>query len=383
MHDLGIEDGLLLTDGHARRAHVYLDGDRIAAIGESVRPARRRIDAAGLWVAPGLIDLHLNGGLGLDFTAGLLDALDDFDNHLLRQGVTSYLAAFNTAPQAGRLAALAAAERALVGRRGPVCLGYYLEGPYYAAAQCGAHDPALMGPPTIAAAAEVLAAVPGRVKVWSLAPELDGALDFIAWLARQGIVAAVGHSDATFEQVVAAAEAGARLVTHVYACLTAFRGTGPSKQLGGNEGALFRDDLLLEALTDGRHLSPSLAAWVAKIAGPGRVICTTDAMAAAGLPDGRYPFLAGEVTVRDGAAYRGDGTHFAGSTATLPHCLANLAAASGWAPAQVVATATEQPARLLNDFPNRGSVRVGSRADLVLLTLPGRSLKRSPEYKSA
>lgn len=368
MHDLGIEHGLVLTDGTALAAHVYVDGDRITRVCDERRPARRRVDVAGQWVLPGLIDLHLNGAMGLDFTAGNLDALEAFDKHLLAQGVTSYLAALNTASQAERLTALRHAERTLGGREAPRCLGYYLEGPYYAPAQCGAHDPALMGPPDAAHASEILAAAPGRVKVWSLAPELDGALEFIGWLASQGVVPAIGHSSATFEQVVAAAQAGARLVTHVYACLTAFRGTGPQKQLGGNEGALYCDSLLLEVLSDGHHLSPSLASWVAKVAGPARVICTTDAMAAAGLADGKYPFLAGEVTVRAGVAYRGDGTHFAGSTATLPDCLANLHAASGWSPAQVAATATTLPAQLLNAWPERGSVRAGSRADLVILT---------------
>jgi len=376
MHDLGIEGGLVLSDGVARTAHVYVDGDRITAVTTSRQPSRQTIDATGLWVTPGLIDLHLNGGAGLDFTAANLDTVEAFDNHLLQQGVTSYLAALNTASQADRLRALRSAESALLGRRGPRCLGYYLEGPYYAPAQCGAHDPQWMVSPKISAAAEILDAVPGRIRIWSLAPELDGALEFIAWLAESGVVPAVGHSLASFEQVVAAAAAGARLVTHIYSCLTSFTGTGPSKQLGGNEAALFCPELLVEALSDGHHLTPSLAAWVARMASPERVICTTDAMAAAGLPDGVYPFLAGDVTVRNGVAYRGDGTHFAGSTATLPHCLANLAAAApDWSPAQVVATATSRPAALLKVFPELGSLRVESGADIVLMSPEWRVIK--------
>ncbi len=387
MHDLAVTGGTVLTDGAARRAHVYCDGARIAAVTGERRPARRSVDAAGLLVCPGLIDLHLNGAMGLDFTSGTLAPLPQFEGWLLRHGVTGYLAALNTDQPERRLAHLAAAaEVVAVGQPDrPTCLGFYLEGPHYAESQRGAHDAALMHDPTVAEGEAALAASGDRVRVWSLAPERAGSAEFIAWLRARGVVPAIGHSAATYDQVGTAVAAGAGLVTHAYACLTAFTGAGPSKQLGGNEGALSHDALVLEVLADGMHLTGSLVRWIVAVAGWRRLCLTTDAMAAAGLGDGVYHFLGAKTHVVGGRAYRPDRTHFAGSTADLPSCLRHLVAA-GLTPAEAVATATVVPARLLGD-PIRGRVVPGAVADLVLfdhdfaaraVLVAGRPVDRGP-----
>lgn len=368
MYPLVISGATVLTDRAARRLDVALDDGRIAALGRHLA-GHEVIQADGLRLAPGLIDLHLNGAMGVDFTSRRLDTLPEFERHLLATGVTGYLAALNTDALDGRLAAIAAA-RVVVAREDPArpaCLGFYFEGPYYSEAQRGAHDAALMSDPAVDEAARVLEAVgEGAAVVWSFAPERDPAGRFARWLTDHGVIPALGHSSATFEQIGAAVDAGARLMTHVYSCLTSFTGAGPTKQLGGNEGALFRDELVLEMLSDDMHLSRSLVAWIAKVAGLRRICVTTDAMAAAGLGDGVYEFLGQQVHVIEGRAYREDRTHFAGSAATLPQCLRNLAAATGAPPAEVVATATEVPARLLG-LNDRGRIAVGCRADLVLL----------------
>lgn len=368
MHDLAVLNARILSAGAARVGSVLIDGDRVVAVGRESAPARRVIDAAGRAVTPGLIDLHLNGGMGLDFTSLQLDRLAEFEAWLVGAGVTGYLATLNTDEPARRLQALATLRRILAERppSAPACLGFMLEGPHYSPAQVGAHDPSLFGPPDPAELERAICAAGGWLRVWSLAPEQPGGLEAVAWLAARGIVPAIGHSSADFTTVLAAADAGARLVTHLYCCLDSFSGAGPAKRLGGNEGALFRDDLTVEVIADGVHVPPVVAAWIAKVAGWRRCGVVTDAMAAAGLGDGVYEFLGGEVHVIEGRAYRGDRTHFAGSTADLASCLANFEQATGLSAAEVAATATMVPAKLLGRFPELGCLAPGSRADLVI-----------------
>ncbi|MBI2298458.1 MAG: amidohydrolase family protein [Armatimonadetes bacterium] len=344
MNDLAVTGGLLLTDGAARPGNLYLEGGRIAAVTREALPARRTLAAAGRWVTPGLLDLHLNGAAGVDFTSLRLDDLPAFERHLLAGGTTAYLAALNTDRPGRRVAALRELRRALAERPAgaPRCLGFMLEGPHYSPAQCGAHDASLFCDPTPEAGAEVLAAAGEWLRVWSLAPERPGSVEFIRWLAGQGVVAAVGHSSASFDEVGAAVAAGARLVTHVYCCLDSFTGSGPSKRLGGNEAALAHDELTLELLADGQHLTPALVRWIVATAGWKRVCMI------------------------GGRAYRPDRTHFAGSTATLPLCLRNFQAATGLPSAMAAATATLVPARLLGLHPGRGSLAVGSVGDVVV-----------------
>jgi N-acetylglucosamine-6-phosphate deacetylase len=315
------------------------------------------------YLVPGLVDLQVNGFFGVNLAEADPAGWSSTVQRLPETGTTAFLPTFVTAP----VDELAGALRRAAGLAGDSpagarVLGVHLEGPFLAPSRAGAHRREWMVPPSPAMVADLLAAGAGVLRVVTLAPELDGGLAAVAALASAGVVVSVGHSDATARQVAAAADAGARMVTHLF---------NAQRPLHHREPGVVGQALADPRLTSGLIADPShvgaVARAIAFAAAPGRICLVTDAAAAAGMPPGRYRLGGEEVEVRpgdDGAPRRADGT-LAGSVLRMDRAVANTVAA-GVGLAEAVAAATRIPADLIGR-PDLGRLAPGTAADLAWL----------------
>jgi N-acetylglucosamine-6-phosphate deacetylase len=331
-------------------AEVVVDQGRIVA----VEPAAAAVPSRTL--VPGFVDLQVNGLDTVDVAAAEGAGWDTLDRCLLAQGTTTWCPTLVTAPldsYGARLDRIAAAVRRPPTGPRPDLAGVHLEGPFLGGAP-GAHDPALFVPVD----RRWLEALPPIVRVITLAPEAAGAIEAIADLSRRGVVVGLGHSAASYDQAVAAVDAGARLVTHV------FNGMGPfHHRAPGLAGVALTDDRVVASLiADNVHVHPAVLGLVARAKRPGGLALVTDAVA--GRAGAAGPI---SMTLVDGVPRLADGT-LAGTALTMDGAVRNLVAAGADLAAAVDAASTT-PARLLG-LTDRGAVAPGLRADLVALS-PG------------
>lgn len=362
MGGLLIRGGELLPAGG--RASVLVTGDQVDAVGpeaeEAAGPGARRLDADGMLLAPGFIDLQLNGALGHDFT-GEPEAMWEVGSGLARFGVTAFLATI-ISPSPELVARAAAAWRAgpPPEHRGAEPIGLHLEGPYIAPARRGAHPEELLRPPTLA---ETDGWTPAAgVRLVTVGPELPGALELISELSARGVVVSLGHSDAGADAARAGIDAGARYATHLFNAMPRLDPHSP----GLAAAALVDDRVLVGLIADGVHVDPMLLMLAWRAAGPARISVVSDGVPALGAGDRGAQLAGRRLRVEEGEARLSDGT-LAGSICPLDQALRQLRAATGASPAQVVATVSANPARLLGLGDGRGELRRGGRADLVLL----------------
>ena len=346
-----VRGGSVLADGGWRRVDLAIDDGLVVA-----RLARgRELDAAGLLVAPGFVDLQCNGGLGIDL-AGEPERLWELGAALPRYGVAAWLPTIVTSPEGtvDRAQAVLAAGPP-EGWRGALPLGLHLEGPFLSPSTRGAHPADLLRPPSRTAIDGWSRA--GGVALVTIAPDLDGALPVISELAARGVVVSLGHTPATVDQAAAGIEAGATWVTHLFNAMAPLHHREP-----GLVGVALTDARVhVGLIPDGIHVHPSVVALAQRALGS-RLTIVTDAVAALGQPPGAY----GPITVGDDGVRLADGT-LAGSNLAMDQGVRNLVAFSGCAAAEAVHAASTAPATLLAD-PTRGSLAVGARGDLVLLT---------------
>lgn len=354
-----IDDGVLLIK----------DG-RILAVGDATSVAAPEgaevIDAGGLIVAPGFIDLQLNGAFGNDFTQ-TPDTIWQVAAGLPHWGVTSFLPTIITSP----LQQVAQAQGTLDGGppsdwQGSIPLGLHCEGPFLNPQKKGAHNPAHLRLPAVS---DVAAWTPeNHVRLVTLAPELPGALEVVRALVARGIVVSAGHSMATYHEAKAGFAAGIRYGTHLFNAMPPLEHREP-----GLPGALLSDaTLTVGIIPDGIHVHPSIVAlaWAAK--GPHGLTVVTDAMAALGMASGRYKIADQEVIVTAHSqgvheARLASGT-LAGSVLAMDEALRRLIMYTGCSLDDALATITSTPADLLGIGHERGRLRAGAWADLVFLT---------------
>jgi N-acetylglucosamine-6-phosphate deacetylase len=369
------QDGsLLLVGGRVVTPEGVLDpgwilvtGDLIGEVGpgdarDQVAQRLPVTDLRGRWVLPGFIDIHVHGGGGTSFTEGSGDDARNAAAFHLGHGTTTMLASLVTAPPA-ELEARAALLADLADDG--VIAGLHLEGPFLSAARCGAQDPRHMLTPDVAVYERLHAAARGYLRVITLAPELPGAAGVIRAAVRAGVTVAVGHTDATAEATSAAVDFGASHATHLYNGMRPWHHREP-----GAAGALLdRDEVTCEIVADGVHLHDMTVRLVARAAGPGRLVLVTDAMAAAGMPDGSYRLGPRRVDVTGGVARlageAGNPGAIAGSTATMAGIVRH-AVAAGLPVPEVAAAASTTPARVLGLLDRTGALLPGLTADLVV-----------------
>jgi N-acetylglucosamine-6-phosphate deacetylase len=343
---------------------VVVEGERVAAVLEGPVPSSTSdVHLEQGVLAPGLIDLQLNGMVGVDFGSAPAEDWQRVQKALPSTGVTAFLPTLITAPLdslAGGLEIAAAARAATVGQPVARILGVHLEGPFLAAQRRGAHDPAWLLDPTPERIDQLLEADGDILALVTLAPELEGGLDAIRRLSDRGVVVSIGHSDATAEQTTAAVEAGARMVTHLF---NAQRGLH-HREPGVVGQALVEPRLILGLIVDLSHVV-ALVCKLVFAAAPGRVALVTDATAAAGQPPGRYE-LGGEIIEvgPTGPPRRLDGT-LAGGVLRLDEAVAN-AVGLGFDLALAIDAASRIPADVLGRG-DLGRLAPGAVADLVWL----------------
>ena len=355
--------GRVVTPTSVVRGWVETAGERIAQVGGGIAPSTA-IGNGGWTIVAGFVDVHVHGGGGHSFTSGEPEAIAGGVEFHLAHGTTTTLLSLITAPASELCAAARRIDSFLVGADPAVgrrVAGIHAEGPFLSVARCGAQDPAFMSDPDPAVIAELVAAAGGRLRMMTVAPEREGAVEAIGQLTAAGVIAAIGHSDATFDQAVAAIAAGATVATHLGNAMSPLQHRDP-----GMVGAcLTGAEVSCELIVDGHHLHPAFVRLAAASKGAERIVLITDAMAAAGVGDGRYRLGRFEVVVRDGMATLAEGGSLAGSTLTMDAAYRN-AVAAGLDDVAVSRAASANPARLLGIDGDVGTIEVGKLADLVV-----------------
>ena len=311
-------------------------------------------------LVPGLVDMQINGCFGVDFVAADPAGWAEVSARLPETGVTSFVPTFITAPVPDLVAGLRRTAALPADLGGARVLGVHVEGPFLSPDRHGAHDPALLRDPTPEAVDALIEAAPGLLRMHTLAPERPGALAAIRRLVDAGVLVSVGHSDATAEQTEAAADAGARLVTHLFNAMRPLHHREP-----GVVGQGLADPRLTCGLIADLHHVAAPICRLAFAAAPGRIVLVTDAVAAAGMPPGTYDLGGQQVSVDPlGLPRRSDGT-IAGSGLRLDAAIANVVAA-GVDLRSAVDAASRLPADILGR-PDLGRIEAGGTADLVWL----------------
>lgn len=323
------------------------------------------VDAAGGWVLPGFIDVHVHGGDGADFMDATREAYERITCFHGRNGTTSMLATTMTAPREDITRAIAAVAEFRAGDMpGAALLGVHVEGPFVNTKWRGAQNPAYIVPPQPEWAEAWERDYPGLVKQITLAPEIEGALPFIKWMRERGIVVSSGHTDSTYEQIIEAADHGLNHATHTYNAMTGLHHRKP-----GTLGAVMTDDrIYAEIIADGHHVHPAAIRILARMKTPDRLIMITDAIAAAGLSDGDYSLGGLAVVVKDGVCRLKDGDSLAGSTLTTIQAFRYLVREVGLSVPAASRCASGNPARQLGIDDRTGTLAAGKQADVLLLS---------------
>jgi len=364
-----IEQPLLLVD-NGRIVEMAAQSSLAVASGVSV------VDFGKGMIAPGYIDLHIHGSSGFDVMDDSAEALPAIEHLLARHGVTTYFPTTVTAPMDRTLRAIERLADAIEnsernnddGKRRAVPLGIHLEGPFISHARPGVHPPQDLLAPTPALFDELWQAARGRIRMMTIAPELEGATEVIAEAARRGVCVSLGHSDADFATAERAIDAGATHATHTFNAMRPLDHRNP-----GILGAVLTDDRIsADIIADAVHISPAIIKLLARAKGPEQTVLITDAISATGMPNGRYRLGSFEVDVCDGKCTMNG--KLAGSVLTLDRAVRNLAQFAEWDLALAVAAASRNPARVAK-IANKGVLAAGAAADFVVLDPKGEVLR--------
>ncbi|MFC5406988.1 N-acetylglucosamine-6-phosphate deacetylase [Cohnella soli] len=355
----GIVEGgvLLVKDGVI--AHIGSGADDSATAGDV-----ETIDAAGQWLLPGFIDVHVHGGAGHDFMDAEAAGIREITKFHAANGTTSMLATTLTAPREELTAVI---DRVSQYMSEPMpyaqLIGVHLEGPFVNVKWKGAQNPAYIVPPQPEWLEEWVSRFPGIIKIQTLAPENEGALDYIEKLADNGIVPSAGHTDATYDQIIAAADRGLRHAVHTFNAMTPLHHRNP-----GTVGAVLTDDrIVAEVIADGHHVHPAGIKLITRAKGAHNVILVTDAMTAAGMPDGDYDLGGLPVRMMCGVARLKENDSLAGSTLTMISAVRYLVQTVGAGIEDASRMASGNPARQLGIDSRTGSIATGKAADFLLL----------------
>ena len=337
---------------------------------ELLRAGCSVVDAGGAYAAPGFIDIHVHGGGGADAMDGTPEAFLTMAAVHARGGTTAMVPSTLTSRDGDLARALAAFDEALgMQSTGAVLLGVHLEGPYLAQSQRGAQDPAYIRNPGRDHYHGLLGLSKNIIRV-SAAPELPGALELGRELRSRGILASIAHTDATYEQVLVAMEAGFSHMTHLYSGMSGVHRVRAYRVAGAVEAGLLLDDLTVEVIADGRHLPAALLRLIYKCKGPERIALCTDAIRAAGMPDGEYIMGSAShgrpIIVDEGVAWLPDRPAFAGSVAQTNWLVRNMVSLAGASLSDAVKMASLTPARILGIDSIKGSIDRGKDADIVV-----------------
>ena len=336
-----------------------------------------RSDFADAAIAPGYIDIHIHGGAGLDVMSASQAELPRLGRFLAMHGVTGYFPTTVAAPLDQTCAALeslaGAIEAGTTGKNGNSVLarplGIHLEGPFLSHKRRGVHPPENLVLPSVAIFERFWQASRGHIRMMTIAPELPGALEVIAEAAARNVCVSIGHSDAEMSIAQAAVNAGARHATHTFNAMRPLDHRDP----GILGEVLTNGQIGADIIADGIHVSPAIVKLFLQAKGVERAVLITDAMAATGMPDGRYQLGPIQVDVKDGKCTM-DG-RLAGSTLTMDRAVRNVTEFANWSLRDAVQAATLNPARAVGLAQNHGILAVGVEASFVVLGPAGEIIR--------
>ena len=346
-------------DGSFLEQAIYINDHRLVDKAE-YQDDGEVIDAEGLLVLPGLVDIHSHGAAGEDFSDGNPEGLKKILQYEKRCGITSYCPTSMTFPKE-RLRQIFASIKGAQTEDGATVVGINMEGPFLDPAQKGAHVEKWIAAPDVAFVRELNQDADGLVRLVTLAPNMDGAEEFIKEMHEE-VCISLGHTAADYDCASRAMKLGAHHVTHLYNAMQPFGHRAP-----GLIGAAMDDpECMVELICDGYHIHPSAIRAAFRMFGPERVILISDSMRATGMENGTYELGGQEVTVKDRKAVLKDGT-LAGSATNLYGCMCK-AVEFGIPLEQAIMAATANPARSIGIFDRVGSIRIGKQADLLLVS---------------
>jgi len=351
-----------VIDGEVRsNIWIEIHDGLISAIGDGENPHAQQNFSHTL--IPAFVDIHCHGGGGYYFADPVAAHVESVIHTHRTAGTTSQIASLVTTD----LTSLTQQIKGLIPyvKSGELA-GIHLEGPYLSHAKCGAHDPALLRAPALDEIKSLIATGEGTIRMITIAPELEGAIESIQWLASQGVIAAIGHSDADADTARAAIDAGAQVVTHFTNAM--------AKMVGGQSMAtevLEDEEIALELINDGTHVPADVITTMVKKAS-NRIILITDAMSAAGGSDGEYAIGELEVEVKDAIARLTSNGALAGSTLTMEEAFLNFINKDGVDLVTAVHASSTLPAKVLG-LNNVGEIAVGKKANI--LTFDGKKIE--------
>ncbi|ACU02584.1 MULTISPECIES: N-acetylglucosamine-6-phosphate deacetylase [Pedobacter] len=351
---------------------LLITGDKIAQIseGDIHAPGAIEIDARGNYVSPGFIDIHIHGGGGHDFMDGNETAFLKIAETHARFGTTAMVPTTLTSTREELLNTLDIYKEAdKKNTMGAKFIGMHLEGPYFSPDQRGAQDPRFIRNPD-PKEYEAIIAHSDVIKRWSAAPELPGAIPFGRYLKSKGIIAAIAHTDAIYEETLEAFENGYTLATHLYSCMSGVTRRNAYRYAGVIESAYLIDEMDVEIIADGIHLPAALLQLVYKIKGTVKTALITDAMRGAGMPPGDSILgniaTGMKVIVEDGVAKLPDRSAFAGSVATTDRLVRNMVQMAHVPLTEAIKMISTTPARIMGIQDSTGSLIEGKQADVVI-----------------
>ncbi|WP_127593085.1 N-acetylglucosamine-6-phosphate deacetylase [Paenibacillus lautus] len=327
---------------------------------EKIEGDDERIDGKGMWLLPGMIDVHIHGANGYDMMDGTEDSIQEVSRACAATGCTSFLATSVSSTMEDLLNMIRSVKSVIGREQGARIAGIHLEGPYLNPKRKGMQNEKYLRHPNLEEIKLIFQEAGSLIKMVTIAPELPGGLELISYLKEQDVVIAVAHCDATYEEAKLAFAAGASHVTHCFNGMRPIHHRDPGLIVAAFE----EPHVSLQAIVDQVHLHPAIVRLMHRLKGPEGMVLITDALQAMGLGDGTYMFGGHHVTVSEGIARLADGT-LASSTVTMNEAL-RLTAANGISMEDAVHMASTTPARIL-DLSHKGKIEVGYDADLVLM----------------
>ena len=362
---------IVLRDRVIDRGTIEVQGEEIKGIREGIE-RDSDIDVGGRYVAPGIVDLHTHGAGGFDFMDGEESDIHGAAGALARFGTTTCLPTTLTSSDEELFDFLVNLNRAKKNRTNKECRmpGAHLEGPYFNMEQKGAQDPRYIIPPRKEHYRRVLEKADGLIKRWSVAPEVEGAMEFIKDVSSMGIVVSGGHTKADFDTVGKAVDNGMTMLTHYYSAMSSMIKKGSWKILGVTEAGFYFDELTVELIADGCHIPENLLKLIFKLKEREKIIGISDSMRGAGFESGESilgPKNNGTpVVIEDGVAKLSDRSCFAGSVATGIRLVKTINTLAGETMDSVFRTVSYNPARIIGMEDEIGSLEEGKMADFIV-----------------
>ena len=365
-----IQANLVLEHGILQDGFLTIENGKITSVGQMAEyvstPGEKVIDLHHeSYLSPGFIDIHIHGANGADTMDATPEALTTMASALPKEGTTSFLATTITQSPENIEKAIRNAAEYQKKRNTPgkaEVLGIHLEGPFINKKHNGAQPEHYILKPDIDLFQKWQKLADNAIKVVTLAPEIENASELIAYLAANGVIASIGHTDASYEEVVKAVEDGASHVTHLFNAMKGIH----HRQPGAAGAALLLDQLTAEIIADGVHVRPEMIDLAVRVKGEEKLVLITDSMRAKCLKNGRYDLGGQDVFVRDGKAVLEDGT-LAGSILKMKDSIQNIIRFTKLSLFQAVRMASTNPAKELKVFDRKGSLAVGKDADIVVL----------------